>query len=85
VEVSKAHATQGVYGSLTPQERTALAIPLRTQPAVLACRWVWDLGRAGLVALGYFLSAKVSLAVVVQPEGLPPYGRRAAFRWPSWS
>src|SRR5439155_939572 len=43
-----------------------------------ARRWVWELGRAGVVALGYFLSAKVGLAFVVQPEGLaavwPPSG-----------
>jgi len=78
VEASEAHATQGVYGSPTPQHGTAPAASPQTRHSTRARRWVWDLGRAGVVALGYFLSAKVGLAFVVQPEGLaavwPPSG-----------
>jgi len=47
-------------GSL--QHGTAPATPPQTRHGTQARHWVWDLGRAGLVALGYFLSAKVGLA-----------------------
>src|SRR5439155_18531558 len=68
----------GLYGSPTPQHGPAPAASPQTRHSTRARRWVWDLGRAGVVALGYFLSAKVGLAFVVQPEGLaavwPPSG-----------
>ena len=49
-----------------------------TRRVTLIRHYAWDLVCAGGIALAYFLSARVGLAFVVQPEGLaavwPPSG-----------